>query len=31
LTHHHAITPVDHVGAYAGSYLQRRDWDHPIR
>lgn len=29
VTHHHAIQPPTHVGAFAGSLLERRDWDHP--
>jgi hypothetical protein len=28
LTHHYAIQSPDHVGAFAGSLLERRDWDH---
>ena len=28
LTHHYAIQVPDHVGAFAGSLLERRDWDH---
>lgn len=28
LTGHYAITVVDHVGPFAGSLLERQDWDH---
>ena len=28
LTKHYAIQPVSHVGPFAGSLLERRDWDH---
>ncbi len=28
LTHHYAIQTPTHVGAFAGSLLERRDWDH---
>jgi hypothetical protein len=28
LTRHYAIETPDHVGAFAGAYLERRDWDH---
>ena len=28
-THKAALHDPVHVGAFAGSYLERRDWDHP--
>jgi hypothetical protein len=28
LVDHHAIEVPGHVGAFAGSLLERRDWDH---
>ena len=28
LTQHHALHAPEHVGPYAGSLLERRDWDH---
>lgn len=28
MTHHYAIQTPDHVGAFAGAYLERKDWDH---
>jgi hypothetical protein len=28
LTGHYAIQVVDHVGPFAGSLLERKDWDH---
>jgi hypothetical protein len=27
-THRAALQAPAHVGAFAGSYLERRDWDH---
>jgi hypothetical protein len=27
-THKSAVHSLPHVGAFAGSYLERRDWDH---
>jgi hypothetical protein len=28
LTHHYSLHLPAHVGAFAGAYLERRDWDH---
>ncbi len=28
VTRHHAEQTPVHVGAFAGAYLERRDWDH---
>lgn len=28
VTRHYAIETPDHVGAFAGAYLERKDWDH---
>lgn len=28
LTKHYAIQPVEHVGSFAGSLLERSSWDH---
>jgi len=28
LTRHYALHTPEHVGQYAGSLLERRDWDH---
>ena len=28
VTHHYALHQPEHVGPYAGSLLERRDWDH---
>jgi hypothetical protein len=28
LTKHHSMHPPEHVGMFAGSLLQRGDWDH---
>ena len=27
-TRHHSLHAQEHVGAFAASYLERRDWDH---
>jgi hypothetical protein len=28
VTRHYSLHMPEHVGAYAGAYLERRDWDH---
>jgi hypothetical protein len=28
VTHHYQLHQPEHVGAFAGSLLQRKDWDH---
>jgi hypothetical protein len=28
LTAHHPLHKTEHIGAFAGSYLSREDWDH---
>lgn len=28
LTSHHQLHQPEHIGAFAGSYLRRGDWDH---
>jgi hypothetical protein len=28
LTHHHSLHAPEHIGSYAGSLLEKRDWDH---
>jgi hypothetical protein len=28
LTHHYSLHAPEHVGTFAGAYLERRDWDH---
>ena len=28
LTAHHQLHQPEHIGAFAGSYLPREDWDH---
>jgi hypothetical protein len=28
LTSHHQLHKPEHIGAFAGSYLRRGDWDH---
>ncbi len=28
MTKHHALHYPEHVGPYAGSYLERQNWDH---